>query len=191
MKKVFTLMLAAALALGGCRKDVYYQVVNIKPEDAPPHAASTKTWTFGSSTLMWSDAIQIPECNKTSFDGGTAEEPKADGRSYTHEGKTYYYYSWPYVHENAAQLCPDPWRVPTEDDFEALVAAVAAAQLAAAWGYGGYVSGSSVYDASYGYYWSSTQNVSSSAYGLYYASSDLYVYGNDGKYYGFQVRCVK
>jgi hypothetical protein len=168
------------------------RTVTVTQAALPFYAASTQTWTFGSSTLTWSDVIQIPACNKDDF-SGTTDAPKVDGRSYTHDGKTYYYYSWPYVNQNAAQLCPDPWRVPTKADFEALVAATTAAQLAADWGYGGYCSGSSVYNAgSVAYYRSSVEYSTFSAYGLYFDTSGYVnpLYYNY-KSYGYQVRCVK
>jgi uncharacterized protein (TIGR02145 family) len=87
----------------------------------PPLAASTKTWTIespdGKIKQMWSDHINVPACNKSDYNGGTSDEYKADCRSYNYEGTTHYYYSWQYVNENQHTLCPDPWRVPTRDDF--------------------------------------------------------------------------
>jgi hypothetical protein len=94
------------------------------------------------------------------------------------------------VNQNAAQLCPDPWRVPTKDDFEALVAATNATHLAAAWGYGGRAFGSGIVHTDFAYYWSSTENDTNSAYNMYNTSGGLPVdYTN--KYLGMQVRCVK
>ncbi|MDR0737962.1 MAG: hypothetical protein LBF39_02695 [Prevotellaceae bacterium] len=109
MTKFFKIMASVLTiaAFSSCSKD--------ETVTTPPYAASTQTWVVGDQT--WSDAIHDPACNKSSFDSGTAENPKADGRSYTHEGDTYYYYSWPYVKEQAACLCPPPWRVPSLTDF--------------------------------------------------------------------------
>ena len=103
--KLFLMIAAAAIVFAACSKDVY----NLS------YFASTQTWTVGGPT--WSDAVQIPECDKADFDGGTPETPQADCRSYTREGKTYYYYSWVYVDQKLDLLCPSPWRVPTKDDF--------------------------------------------------------------------------
>ncbi|MDR3180730.1 MAG: hypothetical protein LBT61_02235, partial [Prevotellaceae bacterium] len=77
----------------------------------PPYAASDETWKFGN--LTWSDAIHDPACDKSDFRGGMINDdpPEADGRSYTYKKKTFYYYSWLYVYENAERLCPSPWRV--------------------------------------------------------------------------------
>ncbi|MDR3350942.1 MAG: hypothetical protein LBN98_04795 [Prevotellaceae bacterium] len=185
MKKVFTLMVAAAMVFAGCDKDD-----DSDDKKTPPYAASTQTWTFGEQT--WSDAIQMPDCNKETFDDGTNEEPKADGRSYTEDGHTWYYYSWPYVDAHKATMCPSPWRVPTtEDFFELLAANAAAADLQAAWGYGGYANSTSVeYTGSYAWYWASTENGTNYAYFMNFSTSGADT-GYASKYYGFQVRCVK
>jgi hypothetical protein len=190
MKKNFTLMIAAAIIFAGCSKDE--SKTDEETITTPTYAASTHTWTFGSSTLTWSDAIQMPACNKADFDGGTWDAPKADGRSYTHDGKTYYYYSWPYVNQNAVQLCPNPWRVPTKADFEALADAASASELIDAWGYGGSAHSSGIDDAtSFGSYWSSTATGDDIANLLDYYSGSMIIVGENSKDYGLQVRCVK
>jgi hypothetical protein len=51
-------------------------------QDTPRYAASTKTWVFGYQ--IWSDAIQIPSCNKSSFKVSFTEP---DCRSYTFKVK--------------------------------------------------------------------------------------------------------
>ncbi|MDR2129881.1 MAG: hypothetical protein LBP56_01705 [Odoribacteraceae bacterium] len=158
------------------------------------YAASAQTWTFGDSPLVWSDAIQMPDCDKETFDsGGSFFEFKADGRTYTHDGRTYYYYSWAYVNAKPSLLCPSPWRVPSMEDFELLVDNASAADLIAAWGYGGYAgyagSGMVNVDSEAGY-WSSTDDTGPNAYGLHYESGAVtpdYFY----KTPGFQIRCVK
>jgi hypothetical protein len=159
-------------------------------QTTPRYAASTKTWTFGEQT--WSDAIRIPECNKSSFaDSNT--DPQC--RSYTQDGKTWYYYNWPYVNKHAARLCPSPWRVPTATDFETLSGYTDVSALSDAWGYGGITNSTSVYGTGSAIrYWSS-QEFSSFTNGAYYLHS--YTDGSVGllydglKRYGFQVRCVK
>jgi hypothetical protein len=101
MKKILLLSLAFLFITGRCNAQV-------KP---PPHAASTKTWTFGSKT--WSDAIRIPACDKASF---TDSEDTPDCRSYAIGGETGYYYNWAYVDAKKRSMCPVPWRVPSADD---------------------------------------------------------------------------
>jgi hypothetical protein len=153
----------------------------------PPYAASAQMWTFGSSTLTWSDAIRIPACNKESF---TNDYDNPQCRSYTSGTNTWYYYNWPYVNQNASMLCSSPWRVPTQSDFTTLASVTNYSNLISEWGYGGYALGSSVSSTSSAYYWSSTEYDNSLAYYLYYTNSNLGVNYNY-KFNGFQVRCVK
>jgi hypothetical protein len=154
----------------------------------PRYAASTQTWTFGDQT--WSDAIQMPDCNKETFEK-TDTDPQC--RSYTAGSNTWYYYNWPYVNQHAALLCPLPWRVSTKGDFAELNDNTGANSLIAAWSYGGYTDGSSMENVSSdANYWSSSEysrNLNY-AYYLYYDSGELRLeYVN--KNYGLQVRCVK
>jgi hypothetical protein len=156
----------------------------------PPHAASSYVWQFGTSTLTWSDAIHIPECNKSSFSNS---DTSPQCRSYTSGTSTWYYYNWPYVNKNASLLCPSPWRVPAHSDLSLLAIDFAAAIVSTAWGCGGHAGGSSMYYVStYGYDWSSEEYSSGSngAYYLYYYSGNLNV-SYAAKYIGFQVRCVR
>jgi hypothetical protein len=154
--------------------------------DTPLYAASTQTWTFGDQ--IWSDAIQIPECNKTSF---TDSYDVPHCRSYTTNNITYYYYNWAYVNTNGTTLCAAPWRVPSLSDFDALIGATSSGVLSTAWGLPGYANGSSMsYVGDYAYYWSATPNGSSNAYFLGYNSGNLYV-SNTNRGRGFQVRCVR
>lgn len=163
-------------------------------QNTPPFSASTETWTFGDQT--WSDAIQISECNKTSFTN-TPTNPQC--RNYTYEGKTFYYYNWAYVNTNAIILCPSPWRVPTEADFKTLVADLRGntnvkskiAAVRAAWGTGGFAyDGYDILSETTANYWSSTETGRRGASQLYIWSSET----NEtfqNKDCGMQVRCVK
>jgi uncharacterized protein (TIGR02145 family) len=154
----------------------------------PPDAASTQTWVFGDQT--WSDAIQIPDCDKSNFTNSYTE-PHC--RSYTGSGNTWYYYNWAYVNANVATLCPSPWRVPSQSDFNTLVNNTTHSTLISDWGYGGYATDDYVFVVNAdGYYWSSTVYSSNTnyAYSLAYTWSDLGVYYGS-KYDGLQVRCVK
>jgi hypothetical protein len=152
----------------------------------PTYAASARVWTFGSSPLVWSDAIHVPEANKSDFTTG----PQC--RSYTEGANTWYYYSWNYMNANSSTLCPSPWRVPSRDDFQALVDATNSETLTSEWGYGGRVLGSSMYNVdSRANYWSSTESTYGGAYYLSYGSDDLNSTSSTGKAYGQQVRCVK
>jgi hypothetical protein len=152
----------------------------------PIYAASTRTWVFGTQT--WSDAIHVPACNKNDY---TNDYNNPQCRSYTEDGTTWYYYNWPYVNQNAAQLCPSPWRLPSLSDFSTLVSNTSGSVLISAWGLGGLAYGGSMDNPTYAYYWSSTQNGTNYAYVLNYSSGSLYVGSNASKLVGFQVRCVK
>ncbi|MDR1273908.1 MAG: hypothetical protein LBK12_05095 [Odoribacteraceae bacterium] len=180
MKQVVFLLkstcLAGALAFAGCSKEE-----KVVP---PPHAATTQTWSLDGKT--WSDAIQMPDCNKESFE---ESETEPQGRSYRSGGKTYYYYNWAYVNANKNTMCPSPWRVPTRQDFERLYNLDMDAHQQATfeeWGLGGYITDGSVHDASSSaYFWSS------SADAYYYC----YFYGDHAENLsypdGLQVRCVR
>jgi uncharacterized protein (TIGR02145 family) len=195
------------LLFAACSKDNYPQ-----DSDTPPHAATTKTWVIesadGSIKQTWSDAIQIPECNKADYDGGSEDAPKADCRSYTYEGKTYYYYSWPYVNEKADALCSSPWRVPTKEDIQALANAFGCnatrytpnppcieQKFVIAWGgsYGGIAKSTSITETgTHAYYWSSLEAEVEDGYSLAFkADGSKGSWGEDEKQYGLQVRCVK
>jgi hypothetical protein len=155
---------------------------------APADAASVQTWTFGRSTLVWSDRIAVPACNKTGFTDSYTE-PQC--RSHTVNGQLLYYYNWTYVNANRSALCPPPWRVPAKDDFDALKNAADYTTLINAWGYGGYTSESGMSGTNMlSYYWSSTKYGSIGAYESYYYNGYLYV-STTYRYYGQSVRCVR
>jgi hypothetical protein len=169
-------------------------------QNTPRYAASTKTWRIGNQT--WSDAIQIPACNREYFED-SVDAPQC--RSYTdNEGKTYYYYNLSYVEDNEAKLCPSPWRIPTKSDFETLVNNANKTRLITAWGYGGRAASSSVLNVdSQANYWSTTwEHVTDPLDFLAGAVSGIYFlnYSRDFENLyvdltlttdGFQVRCVK
>jgi hypothetical protein len=153
---------------------------------APPYAASPNTWVFGDQT--WSDAIQIPDCNKSSF---TNSYTDPHCRSYTSGENTWYYYNWAFVNQNAATLCPAPWRVPSQSDFITLVSNTNYSTLISDWGYGGSAAGSSLaYVSLYAFFWSSTAGNGLYAYYVVYSGGHLEPYSGN-KDNGFQVRCVK
>jgi hypothetical protein len=82
--------------------------------------------------------------------------------------------------------------VPTEDDFEALTAAASSAELAAAWGYGGEVDGSSLSSvSSEGWFWSSDKRSRSYYAPALYYDVILGIAGVRAMDRGVQVRCVK
>jgi hypothetical protein len=153
------------------------------------YAASARTWTFGNQT--WSDAIHMPECDKTKF---RKNETVPQCRSYTSFGNTYYYYNWAYVNANKSKMCPSPWRVPTYKDFKTLENNTVSSTLINAWGYSGEVDeDGSVFFMDIGDYWSSTRvsNRTSHAHYIFYGNGFINTDNHALKYFGFQVRCVK
>ena len=132
MKKyLFLIMIvAAAIVFAGCDKntpDVY------EADDAPSYAASKTVWQFGNRT--WSDAIQMPECDKKKFTM-TFDSPEC--RSHVAGTTQWFYYNWQFMNVYRKNLCPHPWRLPTRDDVDALIDATNSAVLAAEWGLSGY-----------------------------------------------------
>jgi uncharacterized protein (TIGR02145 family) len=106
-------------------------------------------------------------------------------------------------------MCPSPWKVPAKDDFVALDICLkgggsgsnrsetgewVTANYINKWGgsYGGYADGRSMDSVgSSSNYWSATEN-GSNAYHLGFNSGGLiYPQNYNGRYHGFQVRCVK
>jgi hypothetical protein len=154
-------------------------------QNTPPHAASTRTWTFGAQT--WSDAIRIPACNKKSL-----LESVTDPQCCSHieHGNIFYYYNWAYVDAKNDKMCPAPWRIPSKEDFDILENNTNYSTLINDWGYGGRAYGSSMDGVSaYAHYWSSTEH-GDYAYYLGYYNNQMSV-NYSSKRYWFQVRCVR
>ncbi|MDR0692606.1 MAG: hypothetical protein LBF69_06175 [Prevotellaceae bacterium] len=181
----------------------------------PTYAESANTWSFGSSGLVWSDVINIVGCNNTDLFTSSTITPYC--RSYTPASPAgnhaiYYYYNYPYMKENKATMCPEPWRVPTKDDIDALEAALleggktaqeASAALVAVWGNrGGRINGGAAANSTPSdfnnnhYYWADTcydgndKCATNRAYYLRQQNSSAKA-GNDTKERGMQIRCVK
>jgi hypothetical protein len=160
----------------------------------PPLAASTQTWTFGNQT--WSDDIEIPECKGATFEGNYYTGPQCRSYTDTEGTNTWYYYNWPYMNAHKATMCPDPWRVPTQADFKALVDIVE--EVGLDWNLGGHcypddgiVGGPGLY----AYYWATDESSSTHAYSLKYWSDEIdpiyFNIGGENKATGIHVRCVQ
>jgi uncharacterized protein (TIGR02145 family) len=117
-----------------------------------------------------------------------------------------YLYSWVYVTNNASILCPDPWRVPSSNDFCTLDKSLFGRSTCTnratyefspyhtQWGgsNGGFASANGVVSAyDYVYYWSSSSYNGQYAYFLDYHGEHVYPQRYDSKAFGFRVRCVK
>ena len=181
-----TVTRTATVTLTGGGKTATVRITQQDASLTPHYAASTQTWKFGNQT--WSDAICMPECDKTTF-SQSYTDPAC--RNYSSDGNTWYYYNWPYVNTHAATMCPSGWRVPTLSDIISLIQYTTYSTLIKEWGYGGLADGSSLKSVNaVGYYWSSTETDSKYAYVLNYYPGGLYQSVADPRL-GFQVRCVK
>jgi uncharacterized protein (TIGR02145 family) len=180
--------------------------VTVMQAAQPFHAASTQTWVIGNQT--WSDAIYIPECDKEEF-GTSTLDPQC--RSYTHPTteELWFYYNGPFVSQNAATLCPEPWRVPTKEDFIALDIALGGtgenrtgvesewvtSKYIDSWGgrFGGFIFSSMPFGlGEAGMYWSSSFDATK-VYGLSFTAVGNVVNPQilDTGSFGLQIRCVK
>jgi uncharacterized protein (TIGR02145 family) len=172
----------------------------------PTYAATSQSWIVGEGDELqiWSDVIELPACNKTEFDGGSYPTFQADCRKNADDYRGYYY-SWNYVNEHAAQLCPDAWRVPSKDDFIHLdillggtgecysSCAALVNEYLTAWGgaHGGYVleDGSLWGVGTHSFYTSTTLFNDWYMFDLSYSMDVRSAAVSRG--YGTQVRCVK
>ena len=91
---------------------------------------------------------------------------------------------------NATQdICPKGWRLPTYSEQSGITGVNYVSDFSPV--YSGTYSSGALYDTgSYGYWWSATAYNSYLQYLLYYNSGSLNT-RNDGKSYGFSVRCVR
>jgi hypothetical protein len=174
--------LCTVVAFSFCSKDVYKE-----NSDTPTYAASTKTWKFGEQ--IWSDAIQIPECNK-SFFAESRTEPQC--RSYSYEGKTYYYYNWSYVIAHDYAMCPPPWRVPTLQDASALEGIIFDPAELVEWQLGGYAHATGIgWAGRQTSYWTTTKLPQFNTAATVHANYDEIYSGQLELETGVPVRCVR
>ncbi len=186
----------------------------IPPTDTTPtHPALGKvsfstatTYPVGSQT--WSDAVQTVVCSgKTSFDGGSSVNYKADCRS--NPGQKGDLFSWEMVRQYKDYLCPAPWRVPTKEDFKNLDIALGGTgelqanstlrdKYLATWGgtYGGACAhnGALTHQGTKAAYWSSSEYGSDFGYYLNFLSTGSIVHpqnSDNSKDLGNSLRCVR
>jgi len=119
MKKNLTIILAIALSFG-----VFAQQNTWPSALGNVSFATDSIWTISGNGIfqIWSDAVQTDYCsNKTEFDGGVWDWNKrfesfnVDCRS--NPDFLGDLFSWRAVNKLGSELCPYPWRVPTEQDF--------------------------------------------------------------------------
>lgn len=175
---------------------------------APANAQTDRLWRIGEGddVQIWSDAINIPECNKTDYDEGGEFTPIPDCRN--NPGYAYLY-SWAYAAEKGDVLCPDGWRVPTKDDFLALDLALGGngrndqADIALRnryveeWGaqYGGYYvpDAGLMYQGEMSFYWAQSEHTAlfGNCWLMYKAGGAILPQLHYEKKTPFMVRCVR
>jgi uncharacterized protein (TIGR02145 family) len=174
----------------------------------PPNAATDNVWIIGEGDdqQIWSDVIELLACNKTDYDGGTNATPLADCRKNADDYRGYYY-SWNYVTEHAAELCPAGWRVPTLADFILLDQLLGGTGTSCASGcealvddyvnvWGGAKMGNSSIGAltnvgTWGEYWSADVSAGFSSNCLSFTGGRTYPQNSTYMRVGMPVRCVK
>jgi len=165
--------------------------------------ASSRMWQVGNQT--WSDAVTATACQKTTFNGGINGDFSSDCRSNPNQRGDFF--SWCAVRRFANQLCPPPWRVPTQQDFISLDISLGnignirnpgrefvTNNYVNRWGgvIGGRAS-SPANTGSWGTYWSQSERGADSGFALSFSDRQGFVniagwgYKNDG----IMLRCVR
>jgi len=169
-------------------------------------------------TQIWSDAVTATNCQKTTFAGGSTGNFSADCRSNPdYPGDLF---SWCAVIRFQDQLCPDPWRVPTTEDFINLdiamggngrvrntgTSSVATPQFTTdnyinRWGgalggacvfEGAHVSDGTLFSQGTAFYWSQTEFYATDAGFLHFRTSGtIWPSSRFFKQYGLSLRCVR
>jgi uncharacterized protein (TIGR02145 family) len=152
---------------------------------------------------IWSDAVTATACNKTTFDGGTKENYNADCRSNAdYPGDLF---TWCAVIRFKDELCPDPWRVPTREDFVDLNKALGGQGkdgdgdvdlYIKAWGgaWSGFcnASGTVSTHGTFALYWSQTEISPTNGNKLHvFSSGQIYALSSFEKNAGFTLRCIR
>ncbi|MDR2906637.1 MAG: Ig-like domain-containing protein [Bacteroidales bacterium] len=173
--------------------------------------------TFIVGNQIWSDAVQATYCSdKTSYKGVDKSDPAnpiyvADCRS--NPGQKGDLFSWEMVNRFGNVLCPDGWRVPTEEDFVTLDLGLGGTgnfrvdaefirtKYLGEWGgeLNGMTDGSLRYVGSRAHYWSQTQLSESNAIHMMFVANEedswngeLHVKGSAvEKADGHALRCVR
>ncbi len=162
--------------------------------------ATDSVWVVGNQ--VWSDAVTATNCNKTNYIGGDADFVYADCRSNPSQKGDLF--SWCAVVRNQSLLCPAPWRVPTQSDYEVLFAVFGGVgntmglppQITRNWGciFGGYCDrvGQLSTQNTAAWYWSQTPlTTHSSSYTFNVNTSQILTNIGVGWETGQSLRCVR
>jgi uncharacterized protein (TIGR02145 family) len=159
-----------------------------------PTDAGTTTYT--TCSLIWSEPVRIAECDKGTF---TSSSTTPSCRSHTIDDIKYFYYNWPYVSANRTTMCPPPWRVPPITDWNTLLNCLGSGGVngkyypeSSTWGgaRAGYAVNTSGMSSigEYGAYWSISLQ---GTYATHFQFSTLATTGQQARWAGLQVRCVR
>jgi len=168
----------------------------------------TQEWTITGNgiTQIWSDAVTATNCQKTTFAGGLGGNFNADCRSNpSFPGD---FFSWCAVVRFMDELCPSPWRVPTQQDFIDLDIAMGGtgnnrmdlnfvnANYITLWGgaFGGLSlsNGALTVQGNRGLYWSQAEGDATNGSNLDFRTfGELCPQCGDNKGNGFSLRCVR
>jgi uncharacterized protein (TIGR02145 family) len=148
-------------------------------------------WVCGAQT--WSGALRV-SAGCTSVTTLSTDRESASAQ-FKDAGTTYgYYYNHICIDSMNKDLCPDPWRVPTNEDYTTLIACAggkSGAVLSAAWGLAGYAHAAVVYEANTrGFLWANDYYDAKNSYRLMY-DEESQVMDYVSALYGVNVRCVK
>ncbi|MCL2027611.1 MAG: fibrobacter succinogenes major paralogous domain-containing protein [Bacteroidales bacterium] len=171
----------------------------------------TQTWTVGSQ--VWSDAVSVTNCDKTSWivDNNMTECRNATNGFHGH------YFTWCFVMRYADQLCPEPWRVPITDDFANLHTALGyslpalfgsvgiiantymgtsgsgifAVNREGTWGGSSFTAVATSLTDEHSGYWSSSELSTTTVHALGINRSLVWPQGYYEKHHGVALRCVR
>jgi hypothetical protein len=168
------------------------------PVTAPTTAASTYIWTYGA--LEMTDYIELTTAGCIAGGAGASNENPdvwTNTRSNTDpmcvtqtvDGKTYYYYNWPFATQKGSDLCPDPWRVPSKDDLAGL-AGYPKDELLQDWGGYGWRGDGFAGPGSGIQIWTTTETGAETA-SFFYVTWGVGFWDGDPKSTGQAIRCVR
>ena len=155
---------------------------------------------FADGHCWMIDNLAYGNCTASSFGNSTTASYCRNNPSSTTYG---YLYNWPM----ALTVCPSPWNLPPNAgdgsfyNLQTAYSSLSPSTSANFWAktthwngvYSGYSNGAGTisYQASYAYYWSSTQDGANNGYNLFfYTAGGVYPQGSNGMSYGQSVRCV-
>jgi hypothetical protein len=162
----------------------------------------TSSQTYPRNGLTISSPVTATYCNTrtySSYDGGSSGAYKADCATNYYSATRGNWFAWCMVKQFASQLCPSPWRVPTQADLCQFVNN-SPYDCSSYTGFlysdvgdwlTGYVNSGSYDGSPYILWQTSTEDDSNRAYSLYYNGANTILQNSVTKSFGFALRCVQ